>query len=171
MTDTDKRAIEEMAKVLCPKVLTEYCASGNCTNPNCLVNAKALEILYKAGYRKQREARYCADPNYRTLGNCGECGGDVTCLNNYKSDWINVTEKNPEDVYGMDREKISVLVCTKSGKVSESTRCAAYKFDKQKLQYVRTGDFYWSGSKNVTHWMPMPLPPHKSDPEQEELPL
>ena len=53
----------------------------------------------------------------------------------------------------------------------ESTRCAAYKFDKQKLQYVRTGDFYWSGSKNVTHWKPMPLPPHKSDPEQEELPL
>lgn len=41
------------------------------------------EQLYHEGYRKQREARYCADPNYRTLGNCGECGGDVTCLNNY----------------------------------------------------------------------------------------
>ena len=41
------------------------------------------EELYNAGYRKQREARYCADPNYRTLGNCGDCGGDVTCLNKY----------------------------------------------------------------------------------------
>lgn len=102
----------------------------------------------------------------------GECPAEAFCMAfRYKSDWINVTEKNPEDVYGMDREKISVLVCTKSGKVSESTRCAAYKFDKQKHQYVKTGDFYWSGSKNVTHWKPMPLPPHKSDPKQEELPL
>lgn len=90
----------------------------------------------------------------------GECPAEAFCMAfRYKSDWINVTEKNPEDVYGMDREKISVLVCTKSGKVSESTRCAAYKFDKQKLQFVRTGDFYWSGSKNVTHWMLLPEPP------------
>lgn len=51
----EKTQIEEMAKVLCPKVLTEYCASGICTNPNCLVNAKALETLYNAGYRKQSE--------------------------------------------------------------------------------------------------------------------
>lgn len=41
------------------------------------------ERAIEAGYRKERKARYIADPNYRTLGNCGECGGDVTCLNKY----------------------------------------------------------------------------------------
>lgn len=88
MTDTDKKAIEEMAKVLCPNVLTEYCASGNCTNPNCLVNAKALEILYKAGYRKQSEGEWLPDMEwfdeeegisskagfYQTGWKCSLCG-------------------------------------------------------------------------------------------------
>ena len=49
----EKQIIEEMAKVLCKNALTEYCASGRCSNQNCLVNAKALETLYNAGYRKQ----------------------------------------------------------------------------------------------------------------------
>ena len=30
-----------------------------------------------------RHARYIPDMNYRTLGNCGLCGGDVTCIQNY----------------------------------------------------------------------------------------
>jgi hypothetical protein len=47
-----EKQIEEMAKDLCRNSLTEYCASGRCQNPNCLVNAKALETLYNAGYRK-----------------------------------------------------------------------------------------------------------------------
>ena len=55
---SEEKQIEEMAKVLCPMSLTEYCASGNCTNPNCLVNAKALEVLYDAGYRKQEEGEW-----------------------------------------------------------------------------------------------------------------
>ena len=50
-----KKQIEEMAKVLCQNVLTEYCASGSCSNSNCLVNAKALYTLYNAGYRKASE--------------------------------------------------------------------------------------------------------------------
>ena len=73
--------------------------------------------------------------------------------------WISVTDKNPEDVYGKDREKITVLVCTKSGKVSASTRCARYSYDHKQNTWVRTGEFEWSGSKKVTHWMPMPEPP------------
>lgn len=47
----DKK-IEGMARDLCKHSLTEYCASGRCQNPNCLVNAKALETLYAKGYRK-----------------------------------------------------------------------------------------------------------------------
>ena len=49
------KQIEEMAKSLCKYSLTEYCASGRCENPNCLVNAKALEVLYEKGYRKASE--------------------------------------------------------------------------------------------------------------------
>jgi hypothetical protein len=46
------KQIEEMARDLCKHSLTEYCASGRCQNPNCLVNAKALETLCAKGYRK-----------------------------------------------------------------------------------------------------------------------
>ena len=52
----DKK-IEGMARDLCKHSLTEYCASGRCQNPNCLVNAKALETLYAKGYRKAADVR------------------------------------------------------------------------------------------------------------------
>jgi hypothetical protein len=96
--------------------------------------------LYNAGYRKQIEG-----------------------------EWISVEEKNPEDVYGKDREKITVLVCTKSGKVSASTRCARYSYDHKQNTWVRTGEFEWSGSKKVTHWMPMPNPYRGRDDQQEGM--
>lgn len=57
----EHKQIEEMAKVLCKNALTEYCASGRCSNQNCLVNAKALETLYNAGYRKQSEGKWVAN--------------------------------------------------------------------------------------------------------------
>lgn len=81
----EEKQIKEMAK-LCP-----FHEEGKCN----LLEDKAEECnfdcdicdfaktLYNAGYRKQSEGRYCADPKYRTLGSCSECGGDVTCLNNY----------------------------------------------------------------------------------------
>ena len=47
-----EKQIEEMAKTLCKNSFSEYCASGRCQNPNCLVNAKALEALYNKGYRQ-----------------------------------------------------------------------------------------------------------------------
>ena len=76
-----EKQIEEMAKALCPKVSTEYCASGNCTNPNCLVNAKALESLYNAGYRKQSEAEWIEHRHTRPYEEvfylCSECGRKV----------------------------------------------------------------------------------------------
>lgn len=76
-----------------------------------------------------------------------------------KSKWISADDQMPEDIFGTDRERISVLVCTKSGKVSECTRCAEYKFDKTRLTYYRSGGFRWSKNKLVTHWMPLPEPP------------
>jgi hypothetical protein len=86
-----------------------------------------------------------------------------------RAEWISVEEKNPEDMYGKDREKITVLVCTKSGKVSASTRCARYSYDHKQNTWVRTGEFEWSGSKKVTHWMPMPNPYRGRDDQQEGM--
>lgn len=64
-----EKQIEEMAKVLCQNVLTEYCASGSCSNSNCLVNAKALYTLYNAGYRKASEvAREIFEEIERVVG-------------------------------------------------------------------------------------------------------
>ena len=64
----DKK-IEGMARDLCKHSLTEYCASGRCQNPNCLVNAKALETLYAKGYRKEIEKMLISNhiESYMTL--------------------------------------------------------------------------------------------------------
>lgn len=77
--------------------------------------------------------------------------------------WIKVTDKLPEDVYGRDREQITVLVYTKGKKVSQCSRCAKYELDRreplEKDVWYRTGEFYWNKNKDVTHWMPLPEPP------------
>ena len=77
--------------------------------------------------------------------------------------WISVKDRLPEDVYGKDREQIVVLVCTKSGKVSQCARMADYdcSTDKTltKVKWIKNGKFYWSKNKSVTHWMPLPEPP------------
>ena len=77
--------------------------------------------------------------------------------------WIPVTERFPEDVYGKDREKILVLVRTKSGNVSQCARCADYDCTADatlsQFKWHKNGKFYWSKGKKVTHWMPLPQPP------------
>lgn len=77
--------------------------------------------------------------------------------------WIPVTERLPEDVYGKDREKIVVLVCTESGNVSQCARIADYDCSTDakltQVKWTKNGEFYWSKGKRVTHWMPMPEPP------------
>lgn len=79
------------------------------------------------------------------------------------SEWISVNDKLPEDVYGKDREQITVLVYTKGKKVSQCSRCAEYDLDKrepfERDVLERNGKFYWSKNKQVTHWMPLPEPP------------
>lgn len=74
--------------------------------------------------------------------------------------WISVDERLPEDVY-KDRKIITVLVCTKSGRVSTSSRVRMMKVNKEKMDYEYTDIFEWSGllRKKVTHWMPLPKAP------------
>lgn len=95
--------------------------------------------LYKSGYRKQSEPISCSHEN-----------GDG---------WISVEERLPEDVYGKDRRKITVLVCTEGRKVSTATRQRRVKFDSTKLEWVELDTFEWSKRKRVTHWMPLPKVP------------
>ncbi len=87
----------------------------------------------------------------------------VVTDNNVGNKWIPVAERLPEDVYGKDRERIVVLVRTKSGNVSQCARCEDYEgiVDETltKVEWIRNGKFYWSKCKKVTHWMPLPEPP------------
>lgn len=77
-----------------------------------------------------------------------------------KQEWISVEDRLPEDVY-KDRKIITVLVCTKSGRVSTSSRVRMMKVNKEKMDYEYTDIFEWSGqiAKKVTHWMPLPEAP------------
>ena len=76
-----------------------------------------------------------------------------------KGEWISVTDKLPEEVYGKQRKRITVLVCTESGKVSTASRQRAFHFDKTKLEWQELDTFEWNYRKRVTHWMPLPNPP------------
>lgn len=88
---SEEKQIEEMAKDLQETYDYEGCEAWHCGGcwyekygeNNFCSNIMQAEKMTAKGYRKQRVGRYCADPNYRTLGSCSECGGDVTCLNNY----------------------------------------------------------------------------------------
>ena len=75
--------------------------------------------------------------------------------------WISVEERLPEDVYGRDRKQITVLVCTKSGRVSASSRVRMMQISRDTWELEYTDIFEWSGqiAKKVTHWMPLPEAP------------
>lgn len=79
------------------------------------------------------------------------------------SEWISVEDRLPEDVYGKDRKQITVLVCTKSGRVSTSSRVRMMQISRDTWEFEYTDIFEWSGqiTKKVTHWMPLPEPPKK----------
>lgn len=105
---------------------------------------------------------------FRNCTPCGKCNSynySETLYNaGYrKQEWISVEDRLPEDVYGKDREQITVLVYTEGKKVSQCSRCAEYKLiEREPLDrdvFRRTGKFYWNKSKRVTHWMPLPEPP------------
>lgn len=136
---------------------------------------QALEILDRLEFfQGQRAGRELWNEKNRQLQDIDiACFvRDISALREYitnGSEWVSVDDKNPEDVYGKDREKITVLVCTKSGKVSASTRCARYAYDYKQNKWVRTGEYEWSGSKRVTHWRPMPDPPRQQDDRQERI--
>jgi hypothetical protein len=78
-----------------------------------------------------------------------------------QSEWISVEERLPEDVYGRDRKQITVLVCTKCGRVSPSSRVRVMQISRDTWELEYTDIFEWSGQieKKVTHWMPLPEAP------------
>ena len=76
-----------------------------------------------------------------------------------KADWISVNDRMPEDVYGEHRKKITVLVCTESGRVSVASRQRVFCFDQTKKKWLELDTFEWSNRKRVTHWMPLPDAP------------
>lgn len=78
-----------------------------------------------------------------------------------KSEWISVEDRLPEDVYGRDRKQITVLVCTKSRRVSTSSRVRMMQISRDTWELEYTDIFEWSGqiAKKVTHWMPLPEAP------------
>lgn len=77
------------------------------------------------------------------------------------TEWIAVEKRLPEDVYGRDRKQITVLVCTKSGRVSTSSRVRMMQYNRETWELEYADVFEWSGqiAKKVTHWMPLPMPP------------
>lgn len=72
--------------------------------------------------------------------NCDMCKFAKTLYNaGYrKNEWISVEERLPEDVYGKDRKQITVLVCTKSGRVSTSSRVRMMQCNREtwELEYT-----------------------------------
>ena len=76
-----------------------------------------------------------------------------------EGEWVSVEERMPEDVYGKDRKKITVLVCTKGGKVSTATRQRIFEFNSSKCEWKELDTFEWSKRKRVEYWMPLPGTP------------
>lgn len=105
----------------------------------------------------------CVDARYQGICAARKYSVRAYNLGYRKPEWISVEERLPEDVYGKDREQMTVLVYTKGKKVSQCSRCAEYKLIRreplERDVWRRTGNFYWNKSKRVTHWMPLPEAP------------
>lgn len=113
-------------------------------------------------FEKHKDAPYLSD-EFQKMSDAGrgaEFLGDVVKMLK-QSEWISVEERLPEDVYGRDRKQITVLVCTKSGRVSTSSRVRMMQISRDTWEFEYTDIFEWSGqiAKKVTHWMPLPEAP------------
>ena len=77
------------------------------------------------------------------------------------NEWISVVERLPEEEIAPGRRQVTVLVCSKAGRVSSASR----------VWWPDRG-WRWSKMMNnyVTHWMPLPAPPYRRPPEGEEEP-
>ncbi len=77
------------------------------------------------------------------------------------NEWVSVVERLPEEEIAPGRRQVTVLVCSKAGRVSSASR----------VWWPDRG-WRWSKMMNnyVTHWMPLPTPPDCRPPEGEEEP-
>lgn len=77
------------------------------------------------------------------------------------NEWVSVVERLPEEEIAPGRRQVTVLVCSKAGRVSSASR----------VWWLDRG-WRWSKMMNnyVTHWMPLPTPPDCRPPEGEEEP-
>lgn len=75
------------------------------------------------------------------------------------NEWVSVVERLPEEEIAPGRRQVTVLVCSKAGRVSSASR----------VWWPDRG-WRWSKMMNnyVTHWMPLPTPPDCRPPEGEE---
>ena len=75
------------------------------------------------------------------------------------NEWVSVVERLPEEEIAPGRRQVTVLVCSKAGRVSSASR----------VWWPDRG-WRWSKMMNnyVTHWMPLPAPPYRRPPEGEE---
>ena len=91
---------------------------------------------------------------------CLLCEAEILYEAGYrKQEWISVNDMMPEDMYGEYRKKITVLVCTESGRVSTASRRRVFCFDQTKKKWLELDTFEWSNRKRVVHWMPLPDAP------------
>lgn len=83
------------------------------------------------------------------------------------NEWVSVEERLPEDYAPARRKQITVLVCSKAGRVSTASR--VYEPEREYCGKVYPARWCWSKLMNnyVTHWMPMPAPPDRRPPEGE----
>lgn len=83
------------------------------------------------------------------------------------NEWVSVEDRLPEDYAPARRKQITVLVCSKAGRVSTASR--VYKPEREYCGKVYPARWRWSKLMNnyVTHWMPMPAPPDRHPPEGE----
>lgn len=78
------------------------------------------------------------------------------------SGWISVKDRLPEETAKPNAQIVTVLICTKSKRVSIASRCY-YEYEEHNngnIHQVFPAHWEWSKWKgnSVTHWMPLPEP-------------
>jgi predicted RNA-binding Zn-ribbon protein involved in translation (DUF1610 family) len=111
---SDKKQIEEIAKVIC-KSYAEKKDCETCPTPWCYAEEYAT-LLYCAGYRKQIEAEWIED-GYRDIPCvCSHCGEEANHTSTFKETFDYDWEENLQSTgYEEVREYIKTAYCPHCG--------------------------------------------------------